>query len=146
MNVIATFFVPGKPVAKARARHARVGNFVRTYTPEETASYENLVRMTAQEAMDGRQPCSAPISLRVEINLSCPSSWSSKRQCEAHAGEIAATKKPDADNVLKSIKDGCNRIAWNDDSQVVEIVATKCYAPTPGVQVSIIGLDARRAP
>lgn len=145
-TLVASFFVPGKPVAKARARHARVGNFVRTYTPAETVAYENLVRMAAHEAMGAAPPCEQPISLRLWIRLPCPSSWSDKRKHEAYAGLILPTKKPDADNVEKSIKDGCNRIVWGDDSQVVDAVKSKRYAETPGVQVEVVALPARRAP
>lgn len=145
-TTVASFFVPGKPVAKARARHARVGNFVRTYTPKETVEYENLVRMAAHEAMGGQPPCDRPIALRLRIGLPCPSSWSARRQHEAYAGLILPTKKPDADNIEKSIKDGCNRIVWGDDSQVVDAVKSKRYAETPGVHVEVVALDARRAP
>ncbi|SAK33221.1 endodeoxyribonuclease RusA [Burkholderia multivorans] len=39
------FVVPGKPVAKGRPRFVRRGPHVRTYTPEPTERYENLVKM-----------------------------------------------------------------------------------------------------
>ncbi|WP_437177272.1 RusA family crossover junction endodeoxyribonuclease [Collimonas arenae] len=31
-------------------------------------------------------------------------------------------------NVVKGIKDACNEIVWDDDSQVVRLVASKHYA------------------
>ena len=45
------FTVPGAPVPKGRPKFARRGKFVTTYTPAATASYENLVKVTAQQAM-----------------------------------------------------------------------------------------------
>jgi Holliday junction resolvase RusA-like endonuclease len=39
-----------------------------------------------------------------------PAGWSIKRRAPAEAATIYATNKPDADNVLKGIKDGCNGI------------------------------------
>jgi Holliday junction resolvase RusA-like endonuclease len=46
-----SFTIPGEPVAKGRAKFARRGNFVTTYTPDKTARYENLVKLAAQQAM-----------------------------------------------------------------------------------------------
>lgn len=49
------FVVPGEPVGKGRPKFARRGNFVTAYTPEKTASYENLVScMPMQPWSDGR--------------------------------------------------------------------------------------------
>jgi len=47
------FVIPGTPVGKGRPKFARRGNFVSTYTPEKTASYENLVRVKAEEPWPG---------------------------------------------------------------------------------------------
>ena len=79
MTAVA-FTVPGEPVAKGRARFARRGAFVSTYTPEKTAKYENLVKLAAQEAMAGLPPFKRPVSLMVHIYVKVPESWSSKRR------------------------------------------------------------------
>lgn len=132
------FFVPGQPVAKGRPKFARRGAHVVAYTPAKTASYENLVKMVATTIMSSREPSAAPIALSVELRLQIPASWSSKRRALAEAGTICATKKPDADNVLKGIKDGCNGIVWRDDAQVVRIMLHKRYSATPGAMIRVI--------
>lgn len=129
------FCVPGQPVAKGRPKFARRGNFVSTYTPAKTASYENLVKMAAHEAMRGRAPSAAPIELEVCLWLQIPASWSAKKRAAAAIGKVRATKKPDADNVLKGLKDGCNGIVWKDDAQVVTIILQKRYAESPRAEV-----------
>ena len=53
------------------------------------------------------------------------------------AVHASATKKTDAVNVLKGIKDGCNGIIWRDDAQVVRIVLEKQYSETPGALVEV---------
>ena len=133
----AHFVVPGQPVAKGRARFAKRGNFVHTYTPEKTANYESLVKLCAGQAMAGSEPFAAPVRVAIDIVLSIPASWSKKKQAAALAGDIAATKKPDADNVLKAIKDGMNGIVYVDDSQAVDIRVIKRYGATPGVTVTV---------
>lgn len=132
------FVIPGQPVAKGRARFARRGAHVVAYTPAKTASYENLVKIAATLAMCGTQPTAAPVFLSVTLNLQIPASWSKKRQALAAAGSIAATKKPDADNVLKGIKDGCNGIIWRDDAQVVRIIIVKRYSETPSALIKVM--------
>lgn len=139
------FAIPGQPVAKGRPKFARQGSFVRTYTPEKTATYENLVKLFATQAMSGRPPIEGPVELWLDINLQIPASWSKKRQREAAAGLVAATKKPDADNVLKAVKDGMNGIVWLDDAQAVEYRISKRYSTSPCVQVSVEQLPLQAA-
>ena len=45
--------------------------------------------------------------------------------------------KPDIDNVVKVVCDALNKVAYNDDTQVVKIVAEKYYGETPGLVVEI---------
>lgn len=37
-------------------------------------------------------------------------------------------KKPDLDKLTRSVKDALTKVLWNDDSQVVQLKATKTYA------------------
>ncbi|KVP48413.1 RusA family crossover junction endodeoxyribonuclease [Burkholderia ubonensis] len=139
------FVVPGKPVAKGRPRFARHGAHVRTFTPEATERYENLVKMAARAAMRDTQPYEGPVRLIVNIGLPIPASWSAKRQDAAAAGAIGATKKPDWSNVAKSIEDGLNGIVYVDDAQIVDGSVSKRYTRTPGVRVEVIELNLQPA-
>ncbi|CAN0620507.1 crossover junction endodeoxyribonuclease RusA [Burkholderia multivorans] len=139
------FTVPGKPVAKGRPRFSRQGGHVRTFTPEATERYENLVKMAARAAMRDAQPYEGPVRLVVHIGVPIPSSWSMKRQTAAAAGEIGATKKPDADNVVKALKDGMNGVVYVDDGQVVDLWVSKRYARAPGVRIEAVELNLQRA-
>lgn len=147
-DTVIAFTIPGKPVAKGRARSTplmRNGRpvigkggrpIVTQYTPEPTVRYENLVRLAAQQAMAGKVPLESAVDLTVRAFLPIPSSWSLKKQRAAALGEIMPTKKPDLDNVLKAIKDGANGVAWRDDAQVVDCCTKKRYG-TPRVEVEI---------
>lgn len=143
--------IPGVPVAKGRARFRHIKTkggkeFTSTYTPAKTRDYENLVKMAASDAMMGRPPFAYPIELEVLLYLPVPASWSARKQSAALCGAIAHTKKPDADNCLKAIKDGLNKIAWEDDSQVMRVSIFKGYSSAPRAIVRIKRGPGERAP
>jgi Holliday junction resolvase RusA-like endonuclease len=137
MDSAITFTIPGQPVAKGRPRSFVRGGHVAHYTPDKTARYENLVKLAGQQAMNGRPPMEGPVSLTVHAYFAIPASWSRKKQAAAYGGSITPTSRPDLDNVVKSIKDGLNGVAWRDDSQVVTLAAIKRYCATPGVAVTV---------
>ena len=120
------FFVPGEPVAKGRARAFVRHGHVAHYTPEKTARFENLVKLAAQQAMNG-EPISGPVALYCTFVLPVPASYSNTRRAACLNGSEWPTKKPDTDNLVKAIKDGCNGVVWKDDCQVVQLFATKVY-------------------
>ena len=136
MNGI-TFTVPGVPIGKGRPKFSRRGAFVRAYTPEKTANYENLVKLAASQAMAGADPLKRPIAVMLTLNMPIPSSWSKKRRELALRGLIGATVKPDLDNVCKALADAMNGIVYEDDKQIVSATIVKQYATVPCVAVRV---------
>lgn len=124
-----SFVVPGTPVGKGRPKFARRGAFTMAYTPEKTASYENLVKIKAEEAMVGRQLIEGAVEVVICLYVTPPASWSQKKQRAALSGEIYPTSKPDMDNVIKGLFDACNEIVWKDDKQVADLSVKKRFAP-----------------
>ena len=134
-----TFSIPGKPFAKQRARATRQG---RMYTPKETVSFE---RQVGQIALDHfSQPIAGPVRLTVYATFEPAKSWAKKKRA-AHM-HTPHTQKPDLDNCLKAIKDGLNRIAWADDSQVAEVVARKVWGLTARTVVHVEAIGAQDFP
>lgn len=127
------FFVKGKPVGKGRPRFTRTGH---TYTPEKTRSYEQAVAWECRKAMKGKLPSTLPQNVSVEVMVKPPKSWTKTKTKNALGGFITPGR-PDIDNYLKAVLDGCNGVAFLDDSQVVAVNATKRYAETDGVRVII---------
>lgn len=136
MPTTITFTIPGEPVAKGRARSFVRNGHVAHYTPEKTARYENLVKLAAQQAMGEKTPAEGAVALIVRAFMGIPTSWSQKKQRAAALGEITPTKRPDLDNIVKAVKDGANGVTWKDDSQVVDVRASKRYG-TPRVEVEV---------
>lgn len=120
-----SFFIPGKVQAKQSARFTRHG---RAFTPEAMVSYENLVKMTAAEAMGGKPPTSGPVCVAIDIFLPVPKTATKKLKADIALGLVQPCKKPDVDNAVKGILDGMRAVAYEDDVQVVSLEVTKRYA------------------
>lgn len=129
------FTIPGKPQGKMRAKVVKIGGFTRMATPQKTVAYEGLVAHSAKVAMDGHALFDCPMAVNLFIDCEVPASWSQKKQRQALAGEVLPTTKPDIDNVVKAIFDGCNGVLWRDDVQVVDTRVRKRYSATPCVRV-----------
>lgn len=140
--MIVTFNIPGQPQGKGRPRVGKVGAHARMFTPAKTVAYEGLIAHAAQAALAGRPMLDGPVAINLFLDCQVPASWSGKKQRAALAGEHMPTTKPDADNVLKAVCDGCNGVLWRDDVQVVDVRLRKRYAATPGVRVEAWELQA----
>jgi Holliday junction resolvase RusA-like endonuclease len=126
------FIIPGEPCGKGRAKFARRGNFVSTYTPDKTILYENLVK-----ACFVGEYTEKPLSVEIFIYHSIPKSTPKKYIGDMLKGKIRPTKKPDIDNICKVILDALNGVAYKDDTQVYHLEATKRYGEIPSVEVYI---------
>ena len=52
-----------------------------------------------------------------------------------------ACKKPDADNIAKSVLDALNGFAYNDDNQIVCLTVQKLYDTNARVEITIEKLE-----
>ena len=137
MSFMVTFKVDANPVGKQRARYVKRGNFVQTYTPEKTRTYETLIRDAAIEAMGTSEPLETPVTLYLYIRVPIPKSYSKKKLEACLNGMDQPIKKPDASNILKSVEDGMNEIVYKDDSQIINLHVTKVYSTLAGVDVCV---------
>ena len=113
------FTIPGPPVPKARPRRGKYGNW---YTPAKTVEYERHVGWCAATV---RGPgLQTPFGTRPVI-MYCDMYFPDKRI-------------RDSDNVIKSIQDGCEKVLWDNDRNVVgrpRIIVRG--DPNPRVEVEI---------
>lgn len=133
------FVIHGKPFGKQRPRVTCKGEFSKAYTPKETITYENLVKVEYDAQTGGyRFPDDAMLDLRILAFYEIPKSTSKKNRQKMLDGVIRPTKKPDMDNVMKVIADSLNAIAYRDDTQIVDAQCRKFYSDTPRVEVKIL--------
>lgn len=128
------FIVPGRPKGKARPRFTRSGL---TYTDAKTVKYEESVAMMYAATHAKKLEKGTPIRVEITAIYYIRKDESVLRHNLMAQGTVRPTKKPDLDNVVKIILDALNGVAWDDDSQIVEIVAKKQYGDEPCVIVEI---------
>lgn len=128
------FLIPGKPIGKGRPRFYRG----RAVTPYETREYEVYTALLFLRA-SGNKMFEDKQTLRICIDAyyPIPKSITKKKRAEIETGVLLPSCKPDIDNVVKIILDALNGVAYHDDSQVVEIHASKHYADDPKVIVLV---------
>lgn len=126
--------VPGEPVPKSRPRV--VGGHA--YTPRRTMEYEKQIAL-AYRAEHGNTSFETGVPLRMEVNfgLKIPTSKSKRVKRAMEDGEVRPTGRPDVDNLQKCVQDALNGVAYADDAQIVEVVASKRYAVYPGAEIVI---------
>ena len=133
------FVVPGEVVGKGRPRFSTVNGYGRAYTPKKTLSYEKSVRAAYLEeyptgllTWQDKEPLEMIVNAYFEIPKSA-----SKKAKQKMLLEQFPTKKPDADNIIKSIADALNGIAYADDSQIVQATVNKWWAEEPKAEIII---------
>lgn len=140
--MLVTFTIPGQPQGKGRPRIVKIAGFTKLAPPKETVAYEGLIAHAAMLALAGRPLLDGALAVNLFLDCQVPASWSAKKQAQALAGRLMPTTKPDADNVLKAVLDGCNTVLWRDDVQVVDVRIRKRYAATPAVRVEAWALQS----
>ena len=122
------FIVEGKPQGKARARtfyDSRAGK-MRSITPEQTTSYENLIRWS-YKSFGGEYMGETVLQADINAYYPIPQSFSKKKRDAALNGVLRPTTKPDCDNIIKVVLDALNGVAYYDDKQIVSVSCNKYY-------------------
>lgn len=131
------FFVPGVPVQQGSKTAYVVGK--RAVVTDQNAKvlkpWRARVAAAAREAYWWPvERMERPVVVTVEFRFLRPKSV--KR---AHP-----SVKPDVDKLLRSLLDAVTDSGiWRDDAQVVQVHASKVYAPIAGMQVAIQEIDEK---
>ena len=133
------FKIEGKPVPQGRPRAVRMGAGVRMYDPPKSKVYKQMVAAKVRSYMkiNGIQTISEPIAVHLNFYFTPPKSYSKKRIRAIEAKEELFTKKPDVDNLAKSILDSCNNLLFKDDSQIIGLTIGKHYGHEDYVDVKV---------
>lgn len=130
------FTVLGEPVAQGRPRASTFHGNVRMYDPKKSRDFKDIVKRVAQDYAPERL-LEGPLFLEVKVYKPSLKSFSKKKAQQAEEGVLRPTSKPDIDNYVKGIKDACNKVIWNDDSQIVDLQVSKWYSEKPRVEVAV---------
>lgn len=120
------FEVPGEIVGKERPR---VNMYTgRVYTPNKTKDYELLVQQYFKIKYPNYKMLEGRISIDIIAYLKIPKSTNKAKTQEMLENKLSPTKKPDVDNIAKSILDAMNGFVFKDDNQVSKISVEKRFA------------------
>ncbi len=133
---MVSFIIKGAPKAKERPRFTVRKGKVLTYTPKTTASFENIVRLRAGEEFT--HPIEGSVSLAIRFYLPRPQRliWKTKQM-----PEVYCDKRPDIDNLAKSVIDGLTGVAFKDDAQIADLHITKMYHAGKSGPKTIVIID-----
>lgn len=136
-----SFIINGEPFGKKRPRAVSRGGFARVHNDPENERYElkviNAFQNKYGNGIETYFDKDDYIFGEIIAYYSIPKSFSKKKMGLAMINEIRPTKKPDLDNVAKSVLDALNNIAYNDDSQIIDLRIAKFYGDNPRVEVSL---------
>ncbi|MGD6847267.1 RusA family crossover junction endodeoxyribonuclease [Rossellomorea aquimaris] len=134
------FTVYGTPVAQGRPRFSSQGGFNRAYDPKKSKDFKKYVKLVAAEHRP-KKLFEGPLQLFIRVYKPTLKNFSKKKLAAAESGELRPVTKPDVDNYVKGIKDACNQVLWKDDSQVVELLASKWYSETPRIEIMVVPIE-----
>lgn len=117
------FEVDAAPVPMPRPRVTVQGGRAHAYMPAQVAAAERAIHAAALKAKGARPPLGGPVAVTVIAYLKPPLSAMTR----GRRGVARPIQRPDLDNFLKTVLDGCFCL-WHDDAQVVELLARKEYA------------------
>lgn len=128
--------IEGRPKGKGRPRFSG-----HAYTPESTREYEGKVRGAYYRKYGSKMIFQhTPVMVTIIAYYPVPKNASKDTRRQMLQGDLMPVLTPDIDNIVKIIMDGLNRTAYQDDKQVVAVVARKRYDITGHVTVMVEGM------
>ena len=128
MDTTLKLIIYSEPIPKARARTCVRNGRVMSFTPKATADAEAYIKMQLVERHEFFAK-GTPLKVNLAFYITKPPSVSKKR--------IYPVTRPDIDNYVKLVCDALNQYLFEDDSQIVELHATKAYGNPPRIDIEI---------
>lgn len=139
------FTIPGTPIPQGRPRAGKINRGRKKgqtvlYDPVESKEYKQYVSLTAKQYAP-KTLLEGALSVRMKIYREIPKSTTKKDRALIFEGIKRPVTKPDTDNYVKSVLDACNGILFKDDSQIVDLYASKYYSDNPRVEIRVQEID-----
>ena len=129
-----------EPVEQARPRATRMGRDIRLYDPKKVSVYKKQLGMMCRFQYK-QAPLAGPLKVEMNFFRHVQSSVSKKERKLRLSGSHRPVVKPDTDNYIKSTLDGLNGLLWEDDNQIVDLIAHKYYSDNPRVEIEVTQLN-----
>lgn len=128
------FEIHEKAIGKERPRYSVKTH--RMYTPKRTSTFEEKVKSAFLEKYSIQtEPTEKPLEAIIKVQFAPPESLSKKKK-----NTLLFTpydKKPDCDNLAKTILDALNGLAYKDDKQITYLSVEKLYGTENKIEVDL---------
>jgi len=112
---------------KPRPRFAKIGKFVRTYTPKTALTYERYIASEYQR-LGGKYYGTEPLLITIIFYFKLPKNKPKYMHwCCNNGFRLICDNHKDLDNLAKAVLDALNGIAYDDDKQVISLEINKDY-------------------
>ena len=129
-----SFTIPLEPVALGRPRMTKSGI---AYTPAKSKNAKSHIAYCVQQEWQDK-PLDRPLSIAVKLFFSIPKNLDTKKNAAVLDADLMPhTKKPDADNCLKTVCDALNGVLWRDDSVISAVHIEKRYSRRPRTELTV---------
>lgn len=123
-------YIPLRPKPAPRPRLSSHG----AYNPTDYTEYKKALAMYCVPKI--KYKTKEAVSMSVKFYYKKPKSWSKAKK----ESNILHVSKPDLDNLVKTVKDALNGLAYIDDAQVCDLHVTKEYADADGMSIKLTEL------
>jgi len=118
----------GVPTPLKRHRSCILHNRVHSYDSQKDVK-KTALKCAQKQIPENFQIFDEPIEMLIEFHMPIPQSLSQKKKLQLH--QTPHEKKPDLSNLIKFVEDTFNGYIYKDDSQIVNIFASKLYSNEP---------------
>lgn len=128
------FSVLGNTATKGSTRSfisRRTGRIVTQADHRNLGAWTQAAKWAAMQAGAVVVPRPKPVMLHASFQFLAPKSAPNR---------LNHTVKPDIDKLLRAVLDALTGIAYEDDSQVIAVNASKCYGPYEQCQIRVTEL------
>lgn len=129
------FEVIGNIVGKERPRVNSYTGIV--YTPNRTKDYEMLIKQYFKIKYPNHKELEGRLSVDIVAYMRIPKNTSKKKTEEMLSGNISPTRKPDIDNIAKSVLDAMNKFVFKDDNQISQMKIEKRYGEIEKIYIKV---------
>jgi len=139
-----TFTVYGVPKPKGNLRAFMKAGMkfpIVTDSNRNVKSWSQLVAEGASRAIAELPVHDRSLMFASAIRLSVAFYLPRPKKYQKRGVPVAHLTAPDIDKLLRAILDALTQVAWGDDSQVVELLATKAYADVDAPPCAVVRVE-----
>ncbi len=132
-----TFTILGDPRGQGRPRTAVIKGHAVVYDSKEDRENKGNIRAQVASQAPHCFEKGKPLRLSISAFFGRPQSHFRTNGQVKDSAPVFHTSRPDADNVMKAVKDALKGVCWHDDAQIVEERIGKVYGDNPKMIITV---------